>query len=221
MKKIFKVLFKIIIISIISALLIDGYVYLNGRRHMESVNEAEAHFGDAPADCAIVLGAALNYDGTPSKVLRKRLDRGVELYHKGLVRKLLLSGDNGTIEYNEVESMKKYALSQGVRQEDLFLDHAGFSTYESMYRAGAVFGVRRAIVVTQPFHEYRAIYAGRRLGIDAVGVPCTDDYFTGKDQVILREHPARIKDFVQSIYKAKPKYLGDKIDISGDGRQSW
>jgi len=173
------------------------------------------------ADCILVLGAAVKPDGTPSAMLEDRLAVGVALYKDGAADKLLLSGDNGSVEYNEVKAMKNYALAHGVAAKDIYLDHAGFSTYESMYRAQAVFGVERVIIVTQTYHEYRAIYDAQRLGMQAAGVSADQQRYSGQTGRDLREVLARIKDFFKCIAKPLPTYLGEKIPIDGDGRQTW
>lgn len=172
------------------------------------------------ADCIIVLGAQVKADGTPSKMLRDRLDEGIRLYEAGAAPKILMSGDDGQVEYNEVAAMAAYAEDAGVSKKDLFLDHAGFSTYESMYRAQYIFGVKRAIVVTQKYHEYRALYIGQRLGMDVRGVSAADISYAFQGFRDIREIMARDKDFLQCIFWPKPTYLGDKIDIKGDGRQT-
>ena len=172
------------------------------------------------ADCIIVLGAQVKADGTPSKMLRDRLDEGIRLYEAGAAPKILMSGDDGQVEYNEVAAMAAYAEDAGVSKKDLFLDHAGFSTYESMYRAQYIFGVKRAIVVTQNYHEYRALYIGQRLGMDVRGVSAADINYAFQCVLDIREIMARDKDFLQCIFWPKPTYLGDKIDIKGDGRQT-
>lgn len=127
---------------------------------------------DAPARrVAVVFGAGLRYDGTPTAVLRDRVKTGVELYKAGKVEKLLMSGDNSTIYYNEPSAMRDYAISLGVPAEDIVLDYAGRRTYDTCYRAKAIFGLSEVILVTQPFHLPRAIYTCNLLGADAVGVP--------------------------------------------------
>lgn len=171
------------------------------------------------ADCILVLGASVRGD-TPSKMLRDRLDAGIALYRAGVAPKLLLSGDNGQVYYNEVEVMRKYALEAGVPAEDIFLDHAGFSTYESMYRAGAVFEVEKAVVVTQGYHLYRALYDARGLGVEAAGVASDQESYAGQDYRDLREVAARIKDFFMVLAKPEPTYLGEAIPIGGDGRST-
>ena len=151
-------------------------------------------------------------------MLQDRLDMGIKLYKAGVAPKILMSGDDGQVEYNEVSAMASYAKEKGVPGKDLFLDHAGFSTYESMYRAQYIFGIKNAIVVTQKYHEYRALYIGQRLGIDVTGVCAEDIKYLGQGFRDIREILARDKDFFKCIVKPDPTYLGEKIDIKGDGR---
>lgn len=122
---------------------------------------------------ALVLGAGV-VDGVPTPALAERVRGAVELYERGIVHKLLFSGDNSSREYNEVAAMRSYAESLGVPAEDITLDYAGFSTYESCYRARDIFGLRQAVIVTQHYHLPRAVYTARRLGIDAAGCGMPD-----------------------------------------------
>lgn len=179
------------------------------------VSAQTAASGDA--QCILVLGASVLADGTPSGILQDRIDRGIELYFAGAAPKIIMSGDNGTESYNEVLAMKNYAIAKGVPSEDIFCDHAGFSTYESMYRAKHVFGVERMVVVTQTYHLYRALYAANGLGIDAVGVESDLHTYGGQPMFDLREIPARTKDFFQTLVANPSKFVGDPISLSGSG----
>lgn len=168
-------------------------------------------------DCIMVLGTGLQEDGKPSLVLRDRLERGVELYKQGVSDRLLMTGDHGRNEYDEVAAMKQYAVDAGVPAEHIFMDHAGFSTYESMYRARDVFEVQSLAIVTQPYHVYRAVYAAKELGMTAYGTPSKETIYRGSWMLEWREKLARTKDFVWLIVKPEPTYLGDKISIHGTG----
>ncbi len=168
-------------------------------------------------DCILILGAGLLPDGSPNLMLRDRLEAGIALYKEGFAPKLLLSGDNGQERYDEVNAMKKYVLEQGVPLEDIFMDHAGFSTYDSMYRADAIFDVKKAIVVTQKYHLYRSLYLAEGFGISPLGVYADQKSYFGQQKRDLREFLARNKDFIKMIIKPKPKFLGDIIPISGNG----
>ncbi len=172
---------------------------------------------DYGADCVIVLGCKVKENGVPSDMLRDRLTRGVELYRLGAAPKILMSGDHGREDYNEVGAMKSYAEDAGVPSEDVFMDHAGFSTYETMYRAKEVFKARRVIIVTQEYHLYRSLYIAKKLGLEAVGVSSDLETYRGQLKRDVREVLARSKDFMTCIFTPKPKYLGEAIPVSGDG----
>ena len=217
MLKIIKWILKLIMIVIALIVGINLFVKFEGERSLRSVEQVRGKSYDA----IIVLGAGVYGNGEPTKILKDRLDRGIELYKAGAAPKMLMSGDNGKTNYDEVTAMKNYCLKQGVPAEDIFLDHAGFSTYESMYRAKAIFGVKSAVVVTQHYHEGRALYTAKRLGIKAVGVSAVEKSYTGDEARAVREFLSREKAFVQCIVKPEPTFLGDKIDITGDGQVSW
>ena len=168
-------------------------------------------------DCILVLGCGVRADGSPTDRLYDRVTVGVQLYLAGAAPKLLMSGDHGSEDYDEVTAMLKIALEMGVPKEDIFLDHAGFSTYESMYRAKAIFDCERIIAVSQEYHLYRAIYNAKAFGIHAVGVPADLRPYAKQTYYELREKAARFKDFFFSNLKPDPTYLGDPINLSGDG----
>lgn len=169
------------------------------------------------ADCILVLGCGVCEDGTPSLMLRDRLDMGIALYEAGAAKKLLMSGDHGREEYDEVNTMKAYALERGVPSEDIFMDHAGFSTYDSMYRARDVFCAKKVLIVTQPYHLPRALYVAERLGLDAYGVAALDVSYRGQQYREFREMLARVKDFCTAWIQPQPKFLGEAIPVSGNG----
>lgn len=169
------------------------------------------------ADAIVVLGASVFADGTPSGILQDRLDDGVALYFAGVAPKLIMSGDNGTESYNEVRVMKQYAIAQGVPSEDIFCDHAGFSTYESMYRAKYVFGCQRIVVATQTYHLYRALWSAKSLGMQATGVPSDYHEYQKQLQYDIREVPARTKDFFKALFRMPSTYVGDAISLDQDG----
>ncbi len=168
-------------------------------------------------DCVIVPGCRVWDNGTPSLMLSDRLDRGIALYEAGIAPKLLMSGDHGQHNYDEVNAMKDYAMGAGVPSEDVFMDHAGFSTYETMYRAKEVFDADTVIIVTQEYHLYRAVYIANALGLDAYGVSSDYHVYQGRYRNEVREMLARTKDFMTSLYKPEPTYLGEVIPISGNG----
>ena len=139
------------------------------------------------------------------------------MYKGGAAPKILMSGDHGQVEYDEVNAMKKYAMDAGIPSEDVFMDHAGFSTYESMYRAKEVFGAKKIIIVTQEYHLYRAIYAAERMGMEAYGVNADYRTYSGQLMRDVREVLARVKDWLTAECKPLPTYLGEQIDIGGNG----
>ena len=175
---------------------------------------------EAPqAQCAIVLGAKVYPNGTPAPMLTDRLETGVRLYELGKVDKLLLSGDHGQNEYDEVNVMLDYVLERGVPEEDVFTDHAGFDTYDSMYRARDVFKVTDCLVVTQEFHLSRAVYTARALGLEATGVVADIQPYANEFKNAARDWLARVKAFIQvELTHPEPTYLGPAIPIDGDGR---
>ena len=208
---------------LICVILLNAYVCLDvhddivyrcvGSSEIETSVAEELTDGDY--QCALVLGCAVYADGEPSDMLRDRLDAGIALYNSGAVPKLLLSGDHGQDEYDEISVMYHYCLNAGVPAEDIFLDHAGFSTYDSVHRAQSIFKVESMIVVTQTYHEFRALYTAKHMGIRAVGVSADQRHYIGASYRELREVLARDKDFFKVLIKAKPVYGGDEIPITG------
>lgn len=168
-------------------------------------------------DCILVLGCFVHEDGRPSDMLADRLRRGVELYEAGAAPKLLMSGDHGQKDYNEVGAMKQAAVDAGVPSEDVFMDHAGFSTYDSVYRARDIFGADKVLIVTQEYHLYRALHIADALGVEAYGVASDYHTYAGQGYREAREILARVKDFAVSVFQPKPTYLGDAIPVSGNG----
>lgn len=166
---------------------------------------------------AIVLGASV-YRGKPSPVLERRAARAVELYRAGKVDAILVTGDNGALTHDEVTPVRKYLVEAGIPDADIFLDHAGFDTYSSMYRARAVFLAESATVVTQDFHQPRSLYIARRLGIDALGLIASRD---GSEKDYVREIPASVKAVFDLALHRVPKYLGDTHPLDGDGTATW
>ena len=168
-------------------------------------------------DCILVLGCLVKDDGVPSDMLADRLKRGIELYEQGAAPKILMSGDHGRADYDEVNAMKRVAVDAGVPSSDVFMDHAGFSTYESVYRAKEVFGADKIIIVTQEYHLYRALFIAERLGVEAYGVNADLRTYRGQTARDVREILARCKDFGNTIFKPEPTYLGEMIPIGGNG----
>ena len=168
-------------------------------------------------DCIMVLGCGVRPDGTPSGMLSDRLDQGIRLYDEHVSDKLLMSGDHGKVNYDEVNLMKQFAIDRAVPSENIFMDHAGFSTYESMYRARDIFQVKKIVIVTQRYHMYRALYVAQSMGMEAYGVASDPRTDGGQRMRDVRELLARPKDLIYTIVMPKPTYLGDSIPVSGDG----
>lgn len=169
------------------------------------------------ADAIVVLGASVFEDGTPSTILKDRLDDAVILYGEGAAPKIIVSGDNGDLSYNESAAMKRYLVSQGIPSSDVFCDYAGFNTYDTMYRARHVFGCESIVIATQTYHLYRAIYDAHALGMEAVGVPSDYHVYQKQNWYDLREIGARAKGVVNGFLKVPSKFVGDPIDITGSG----
>ena len=193
---------------------INGYVVSSTRDQLLSPEDA-ALLEDV--DCILVLGCKVKSNGVPSDMLEDRLRRGVELFHAGAAPKLLMSGDHGTMTYNEVQSMKQYAIDRDIASSDIFMDHAGFSTYESIYRAKDIFQAKKIIIVTQEYHLYRALYIANAMGIEAYGVDADYRNYSGQTARDIREILARNKDFVTSLFQPEPTYRGEAIPIWGNG----
>ena len=202
------------IVVVLGMVGVNFYVRREAENSIVSVDEA-CSLSDV--DCILVLGASVRNGDTPSPMLADRLDKAIELYEKGCSQKLIMSGDHGGLYYDEVNVMKNYAKDRQVPSEDIFMDHAGFSTYESFFRAKQVFGAGRIVIVTQKYHLYRAVYIARTLGLDAYGVAAEDIEYSGQTVRDVREYLAIAKDFVKCIVKPKPTLLGNPIDLKGSG----
>lgn len=171
----------------------------------------------AEADCILILGAGVWEGGRPSPMLEDRLKEGIRLYNEGICSTILVSGDHGRTNYDEVNVMKDYLIEAGIPSEAIFMDHAGFSTYESMYRAKEIFGVSKAIIVTQEYHMYRSLYDCKCMGIEAYGSPTAPRIYGKEKYRMVREWLARDKDILFCLFKAEPTFHGERIDIHGDG----
>lgn len=216
MKKIFKILnilLIIVLISIIITIIINYYIINTSKKR---ILKEEDYSKLNNIDCILILGAGI-WGDKPSPMLQDRLDEGIKLYKKGLSSKIIMSGDHGKEEYDEVNVMKSYAIEKGVPSKDIFMDHAGFSTYESVYRSKEVFEVKKMIIVTQKYHLYRELYIADRLDINAYGVNSNPKKYSGQIFREVREIIARNKDFIYTIIKPKPTYLGESINVSGSG----
>lgn len=208
------IIFVVLVILIIAlmTLFINMHMINSTKNQIININKLNGDF-----DAIMILGCKVNSDNSPSLMLARRLDKGIDVYNK-LNTKIILTGDHGQNEYDEVNIMKDYLTSSGITSSDIFLDHAGFNTYDSIYRAKYIFGVKRVVIVTQEYHMYRALYLANKLDIEAVGIVADD--IPQKDIMLkneIREVLSRDKNYFLGIFKPRSKYLGDKISLDEDG----
>ncbi|NLO08490.1 MAG: DUF218 domain-containing protein [Clostridiales bacterium] len=211
--QVFMIFILLGLLGVVVVFSINGYIKASSKKKIISLEEASNLDN---VDCILVLGAGV-WGDRPTHMLEDRLDFGIALYEMGAANRLLMSGDHGRKNYDEVNVMKDYAVNEGVLSSDVFMDHAGFSTYESLYRARDIFEAKRIIIVTQEYHLYRALYVADKLGLEAYGVASNPRSYVGPSSRELREVLARVKDFLYVIIKPQPTYLGDSIPVSGDG----
>ena len=202
MKKVMVYLMIIIVVILVCVFGINAYVKISTKDQIIRENEYDKL---SDIDCIIV------------HMLEDRLLEGIKLYENNVSSKIIMSGDHGKEDYDEVNIMKNYAIEKGVPSENIFMDHAGFSTYESIYRAKEIFKAKRIVIVTQEYHLYRALYIANKLGLEAYGVGADPRQYVGATYRELREILARDKDFIKCIFKPKPTYLGETIPVSGNG----
>ena len=212
----FKVLLALIIVAAVlfaTVFGINGYVVLSTNKNIVAIDDIP----DKKVDAILVLGCGV-VGSSPSLMLKDRLDTAIKLYKSGASSKLIMSGDHGSDVYNEVGVMKLYAIQNGVEAKDVFMDHAGFSTYESLYRAKEIFGVKSIAIVTQRYHLYRALHLAKKLGISSYGYSADTVRYRGQAYRDLREILARDKDFFTGVTKPVPASVNsEKIDITGSG----
>lgn len=206
-----------VLASLLAVLLCNAHVIGSADDYIIDFSEAEK-LGDV--DCIIVLGAGVNRDGSMSSVLHQRVSAGSKLYYAGVSDRLLLSGDHSRKDYNEVGVMKAYMTEKGIPESVVFTDHAGFDTYDTMYRARDIFKAKKVLIVTQDFHVSRAVYIARSLGLEAYGYACDGKNTFAGFRNEGRETVARAKYVLNSMFKPQPKYLGEEIPIWGDASAS-
>ena len=213
---VFRIFRSLVIMGLCAAALtaaVNVYMILRTRNKILTLQDAS----NLDTDCVMVLGAGLTPAGEPSGMLADRLKVGIDLYQAEAAPKLLMSGDHGQTTYDEVNTMKTYAIERGVPSSDVFMDHAGFSTYESLYRARDIFRVKKLVIVTQRYHLYRAIYNAERMGLEAYGVPSNLQRYGRQPYFSFREYLARVKDFIWGVFQPRPTYLGEAIPIWENG----
>lgn len=212
MKKIIKYIIFVMLLLLIIILLINLYVIHITKNKIKTINDLDKE----DIDCIIVLGAGIR-GNNPSPMLEDRLLTSKDLYNKNTTNKIIVSGDHGQINYDEVNVMKNYLIEQGVKSEDIFMDHAGFSTYDSIYRAKEIFKAKKVIIVTQKYHLYRALYIAKELNLEAYGIAANKREYQYQWKRDIREIAARVKDFIKCILKPESKYLGEIIPVNGNG----
>ena len=207
-----KHIFRLLGIIVLILLIINFYVILTtSKKIIEKDNIKADNY-----DCIIVLGAGIR-NKKPSPMLEDRLSVAADLYNKGIAKKILVSGDHEYNDYDEVNVMKNYLKEQGIPSEDIFMDHAGLSTYDSIYRAKKIFKVNKAVIVTQKYHLYRSLYIAQNISLSSRGVSATKRRYIGQTKRDIREFAARIKDFFKCISNPNSTYLGETIPIQGNG----
>ena len=213
MKKMIKILI-IVFLILIAIILLINFLVKNSTKKQILTEKETIKLKDI--DCILVLGAGVR-GNQPSHMLEDRLLAAISLYEKNVSSKIIMSGDHGRKDYDEVNIMKNFAIEKGIPSEDIFMDHAGFSSYESIYRAKEIFQAKKIIIVTQEYHLYRSLYIANRLGLEAYGIGADPRQYVGQAYRELREILARNKDFIKCIFKPEPTYLGETIPVSGSG----
>lgn len=166
------------------------------------------------AKVALIFGAGIR-GNKPSRYLKDRLDAGIKLYKTNKVNKILLSGDNGREEYDELTVMKLYCYENGVDTNKIYIDYAGFDSYSTMYRAKAIFKIDTAVLITQRYHLNRCLYIGKKLGIKVYGLSANRGIYKGYRYYAVREYLSVCKAVLDIFRNRKPKFLGKEISIDG------
>ena len=205
-----KWIIRIIVFFFLITVIINLYVILSTRRLIDN-KEIDNDF-----DCILVLGAGIR-NNYPSPMLEDRLLASIKLYQDGVAKKIIVSGDHQYKNYDEVNVMKNYLIEKGIPSEDIFMDHAGLSSYDSMYRAKKIFKANMVVVVTQKYHLYRSLYIAKMMDIDVYGVSANPRKYYGQLKRDIREYAARIKDFFKCLIMPEPTYLGEVIPVNGNG----
>lgn len=213
MKNVIKYITIIIAVVIVIILIINFFVKQSTKKQIIKNSEIKKL---EDIDCIIVLGAGI-WGDKPSPMLEDRLLEAISLYKNNVSDKIIMSGDHGKEDYDEVNVMKNFAIEKGIPSENIFMDHAGFSSYESIYRAKEIFKAKKIVIVTQKYHLYRSLYIANKLGLEAYGVASDPRQYVGAFYRELREILARNKDFLKCIFKPEPTYLGEAIPVNGNG----
>ncbi len=212
MKRVGSIFGWVLALVVLSIASINIYIHSTTRQYLYT------NLSEVPkAEVALIPGAPLLADGTPAPIFTDRVNIALALYKAGKVAKILVSGDNSTLSHNEVNPVRVLLLREGIPAQDIFLDHAGFDTYSSMYRAKYIFGVSSLIIATQSFHLPRAVFIARALGMEAYGMNADVGHILLRNYV--REVFSDEKALFDLAFQVRPKFLGDAIPIMGDGRK--
>lgn len=203
--------------SLLVIFVANAVTVVTTRGNVHTVSQLADELGGDPADAVVVLGASVYADGTPSDILADRLEVAVDLYKAGVVRAVICSGDNRSSHYDESDAMKAYCVKLGVPSQDVYVDHGGVTTYDSMYRARHVFGASRIVVATQGYHLYRAMFAADCLGMQTWGVPTDKGAYDNQTRYSVREILARTKDFFAALAGTEVDTGGEKVSLDASG----
>lgn len=208
--------FALVLATALSLWAINSYILKNTESHIvENVQSAEKAY------TAIVLGSLVFGDDRISQTVAFRCDKAIELYKAKKITRILVSGDHGQKDYDEVNAMKNYLVKMGIPEKDIFMDHAGFNTYDTMIRAKKVFEVNDAIIVSQDFHLARSLYIAQHAGLNAQAIAAKDSKYLNLKWITRREQLARVKSFLEVLINRDPKFLGEVIPITGKSSASF
>ena len=210
------IIFLLLVILGILTLAINVYMINYSKEYIVTEEQLE----EKTFDCIVVLGASVKSNGTPSSMLEDRLNEAIVLYNMGVSSRLLMSGDHTTDDYDEVNTMKNYAISKNIPSENIYLDHSGYNTYDSMYRLKNTFEINKTVVVTQDYHLYRAIYLAREMGIEAYGVASNPREYQDQFKRDIREILARVKDFFKVKFYPEATVSGDEVSVFRSGNET-
>lgn len=217
-----KILLFLLALVLLGVILVLSIVLANFRINQVSKDFIFYDINQIPnAQAVLILGAKAWPNEVMSDILHDRALTGLEVYKAGKVEKILISGDHGQRDYDEVNIVKSFLLESNAEPQDIFLDHAGFDTYDSLYRARDIFKIKSIIIATQNFHLPRAVYIAKKLGLNAYGLSSDKHIYLGMERIQIREALAKVKAVLNIFLKSKPKYLGEIISIQGDGQESW
>ncbi len=212
MKKLVKFFIALIIIICCIVTIINLYMLAMVYNKIININSVSQD----NYNCILVLGAGIR-NNEPSPMLEDRLKTAIKLYQKGISKKILVSGDHEFESHDEVNIMKKYLVDAGIPSSDVFMDHAGLSTYDSIYRAKHIFGANKVIIVTQKYHLFRALYIAKKLDVSSRGISADERIYIGQSKRNIREIAARVKDFIKCIIMPTSTYLGERVSLEGNG----